>query len=116
MGYDPLNPETDPFRPPAIPTLVGCLHCGQAYESYRIEWRIERTVEGRSQGFWCCPIEGCDGRGFCCDIFPLDPNYTDEDGNRVWCDTDDEGESESVSEDDGVDDKPHDNGEEELPW
>ena len=39
--YDPLDPAGDPFGPPAVPTSVGCLHCGQEYDSYLIEWRIE---------------------------------------------------------------------------
>ena len=90
--YDPLNPDTDPFRPPAISTLVGCLHCGEEYDSYRIEWRIETDNEGRRHGFWCCPIENCDGRGFGFDILPVDRDYCDEDGKRMWC-SDDEDDS-----------------------
>jgi hypothetical protein len=30
----------DLFRPPEISILVACLHCGQEYDSYRIEWRV----------------------------------------------------------------------------
>lgn len=98
MSYDPLDPETDPFRPPTISTLVACLHCGQEYESYRIEWRLHRDDEGREHGFWCCPIPGCDGLGFGCDIFPVDPHYRDEEGNLMWM-QDDEGEEEPFSGD-----------------
>ncbi len=96
---DPLDADADPFRPPAIPTLVGCLHCGEEYDSYQIEWRIETCRDGRSRGFWCCPIENCDGRGFGFDIMPIDPEYRDENGGWVWTD-DDESDCEL---DDGLD-------------
>lgn len=78
---NPLEPDGDPFGPPAIPTMVGCLHCGQEYDSYRIEWRILDTENG-PHGFWCCPIPGCDGRGFGFDILPTDPG--DLDGCGGW--------------------------------
>jgi hypothetical protein len=81
--YDPLDANADPFRPPTIPTLVACLHCGQEYDSYRIEWRVRRDAEGRLHGFWCCPIPGCGGLGFGCDILPVDPEYRDERGGWV---------------------------------
>jgi len=71
--------EKDVFRPPTIPTIVQCLHCGEEYESYMIQW-----IESRDTGFWCCPTEGCDGKGFGFDILPIDPEYVDEYGNRVW--------------------------------
>jgi hypothetical protein len=98
--YDPLDPAGDPFGPPAIPTLVGCLHCGREYDSYLIEWRIEPDADGQPHGWWCCPTPGCGGRGFGCDIFPTDRDYRDEDGNKMWIDdepdddaTDDLGEA-----------------------
>ncbi len=85
----PLNPEGDPFHPPSIPTLVGCLHCGQEYDSYRIEWRIRTQAGGKPFGMWCCPIDGCDGAGFGFDIFPVDPDWVDPDGREMgWCDDD----------------------------
>jgi hypothetical protein len=90
MAYDPLNPDHDPFGPPAIPTLVHCIHCDQEYDSYRIEWRVERGSDGHPRGFWCCPIAGCDGKGFGFDIFPVDPEYRDENGELMWCDDEDE--------------------------
>lgn len=80
------NPETDPFRPPAIPVEVCCLHCGHEYESYLIEWRQDEG-EASHHGHWCCPTEGCDGRGFGFDIFPTDPEYRDEHGQAMWVDT-----------------------------
>jgi hypothetical protein len=111
--YDPLDPGADPFRPPEIPTLVGCLHCGQEYDSYRIEWRIERDLHGRWHGCWCCPISGCDGRGFGFDILPLDPDYRDERGGWVAEDGAEEGESPDGGAT-GADEAP---GEDEaLPW
>lgn len=78
------NPDTDPFRPPAIPTEVCCLHCGQEYESYLIQWREEADERGQVHGFWCCPTPGCDGKGFGFDIFPTDPEYRGEDGEPLW--------------------------------
>lgn len=85
MGdYNPLDPTGDPFGPPALSTLVACLHCGQEYDSYRIEWRIETNADGKPHGFWCCPIAGCDGMGFGFDIFPVDPEYRDEHGELMW--------------------------------
>lgn len=78
------NPETDPYRPPAIPTEVCCLHCGQEYESYLIQWQEEVDERGRVHGFWCCPTPYCGGRGFGFDIFPTDPEYCGEDGELMW--------------------------------
>ena len=71
------DPETDPFRPPDIPTEVQCLHCGREYESYLIEWRQWRE-HGEPFGAWCCPMPGCDGRGFGFDLLPTDPDYDAE--------------------------------------
>jgi hypothetical protein len=82
-----LPPEalSDPMRPPSTSVEVHCLHCGQEYESYLIEWREEDRAAGKRMGFWCCPIPGCDGKGFCFDIFPTDPDYVDEEsGEKIW--------------------------------
>ena len=107
------NPDTDPFRPPPISTLVGCLHCGQEYESYQIEWRVETDRDGRPHGFWCCPVAGCGGRGFGFDILPVDPNYQDERGGWVFDHEEEAGEDEwAPSERDGK--RPADD--DELPW
>src|SRR5687767_12206478 len=93
MEHDnPLDPVGDPFGPPAVSTLVACLHCGEDYDSYRIEWRIQTDAEGKPHGFWCCPIPGCDGMGFGFDIFPVDPEYRDEDGELMWVSDDREDE------------------------
>ncbi len=88
--YDFTDPANDPFGPPATSILVACVHCGEEYESYRIEWRIETDAGGKRHGFWCCPIEGCDGKGFGFDIFPVDPEY--EDGRFQWIEDDEEWE------------------------
>jgi len=94
MPYDPLDADSDPFRPPALSTMVGCLHCQEVYDSYQIEWRVFTLDNGDLHGFWCCPTEGCDGRGFCFDILPLDRDYVGEDGEKVWIeDADEEGDS-----------------------
>lgn len=114
---DPCDPAGDPFHPPATPTLVGCLHCRQVYESYLIEWRLEPDADGQLRGWWCCPTAGCGGRGFFFDIFPTDPDYEDERGGWVHCDD----ESEEYDEIDldppppGPPDKPGDD-EDKIPW
>ena len=84
MAHDSLNPDNDPFGPPAVSTVVHCIHCGEEYDSYKIEWRIERDADGTEHGFWCCPMPGCDGMGFGFDIFPVDPEYRDENGELMW--------------------------------
>jgi len=91
-SHDPTDPTGDPFGPPPISTEVFCLHCGEEYDSYRIEWRVLDMEDGSKHGFWCCPIEGCDGKGFGFDIFPTDPEYRDENGEAMWT-TDDEDDS-----------------------
>lgn len=91
--HEQPNPDTDPFRPPAIPTEVCCLHCGREYESYLIQWQEERDERGRVHGFWCCPTPGCDGKGFGFDIFPTDPEYCGEDGEPMWTLDGDEAET-----------------------
>jgi hypothetical protein len=114
--YNPLDPSSDPFGPPKISVLVSCLHCGEEYDSYKIEWRIETDADGKKHGFWCCPIEGCDGRGFGFDILPLDPNYRDERGGWVYCDDEDEELGEEF-EDQGDFEPPADGeGSDTLPW
>jgi hypothetical protein len=99
MAYDPLNPHDDPFGPPAIPTLVHCIHCDEEFDSYRIEWRVERGTDGRPHGFWCCPMPGCDGKGFGFDIFPVDPEYRDENGELMWCGDEEDPEDWEAEED-----------------
>jgi len=116
-NYDPLDSDSDPFHPPATSTLVSCLHCGQEYDSFRIEWRIERTKGGQPHGFWCCPIPGCDGKGFGFDIFPVDPDFQDERGG--WFD-DDEMTDSDASDDESTHQEPRPRvdgaGEDEIPW
>lgn len=119
----PIDPQDDCFKPPAIPTLVHCLHCGEEYESYLIYWEDGVDARGKPDGFWSCGIDDCDGRGFGFDIFPLDPDYIGEDGERMWNndpDTADDDESESAEatwEDDATDWTPDDlMGEDDIPW
>jgi hypothetical protein len=80
----------DPFGPPAVPTLVHCIHCNHEYESYLIKWVVTPDRNGKPWGHWACPIPGCDGAGFCFDILPVDPDWRDEHGERVWCDDDED--------------------------
>lgn len=120
----PAESAGDPFHPPAIATLVGCLHCPQTYESYLIEWRAEANAAGLPQGLWSCPTPGCDGVGFGFDILPVDPDYRDEDGNRMWCGDDEDEDEEGDEWDDaetspppqGESAKPAKNDDEPLPW
>jgi len=115
MTYDPLDPYNDPFRPPEIPTEVSCLHCGKEYDSSLIEWRMETDADGKTRGFWCCPMPGCSGIGFGFDILPTDPTYRDERGGWVCDEDDEEGEYDEEDfddEDDSSDavdsDRPYD--------
>jgi hypothetical protein len=120
MSDNPLDPDTDPFKPPAIPTVVSCLHCGEEFDSYLIEWRVENGKNGSEMGFWCCPTPGCDGKGFGFDIFPLDPEYRDENGDRMWSSDDEEDEDDDdddFGEEDGDDFSSGDNGDEQdIPF
>jgi hypothetical protein len=88
------SPDNDPFGPPAVSIVVHCIHCGEEYESDRIEWRIECDSDGTEHGFWCCPISGCDGMGFGFDIFPVDPEYRDENGELMWHSDDEDDDDE----------------------
>jgi hypothetical protein len=99
MAHDPLDPSADPFHPPEIPTEVRFLHCGEEYDSYLIQWRVETGPDGKQQGFWCCPTPGCGGCGFGFDILPTDPEYQDERGGWVSDDEDDPDEAGSNGED-----------------
>jgi hypothetical protein len=114
MSLDPTDREGDIFAPPAIPTEVGCLHCGEEYESYLIEWRVKTSSDGKEQGFWCCPTPGCDGRGFGFDLLPLDPEYQDEHGGWIHTDEEDEPFDEDF---DLLDEKDDEDGPgEEIPF
>jgi hypothetical protein len=113
--YDPLDRQSDPFHPPAISTLVSCLHCGQEFDSFRIEWRIERDAKGQPHGFWCCPIPGCDGKGFGFDIFPVDPEYRDERGGWFYDDESDESDEDS-SKADALPSESNAADDDDVPW
>jgi hypothetical protein len=67
----------DLSQPPTVATLVKCHRCGQEYESSRIEERLKGDDEGGPQ--WCCPIPGCNGRGFGFNILPVNRQYHNED-------------------------------------
>lgn len=91
--------QADPFAPPEISTEVCCIHCGETYDSWQIEWRVEADQEGKERGFWCCPVAGCDGVGFGFDILPTDPSYCDEHGGWVSDDLGDDDDLESLEAD-----------------
>ncbi len=89
--HDPQSPEGDPFYPPAVPTLVQCMHCGEVYDSYLIQWVVAPDPNGQPSGMWRCPIDDCGGAGFGFDIFPVDADYADERGSFNF---EDEGDDE----------------------
>jgi len=97
MSDNPLDPKGDPFGPPEVSVEVQCLHCGETYDSYLIEWRVHPDADGKPHGFWCCPTPGCGGMGFGFDILPTDPEYRDERGGWVY---DEEECDEELYEDD----------------
>lgn len=88
---DAADPQTDPFRPPTKNCTVYCMHCQERYDSYRIHWQERKGKDGETHGFWCCPTQGCDGKGFLFDIHPTDPNWQDEEDRGMtggWFDDD----------------------------
>ena len=87
------------------------------------------TIEGTPPGFSCCPTPGCDGKGFGFDTFPIDPDYRDEQGNRMWMEDDDDDEEydavdEYVAREREVEDRevdagrqpPVEDAEDDIPW
>ena len=98
-----IDPVEDGMHPPTIPQLVECIHCGEEYDSWRIEWRVERSDDGRVDGMWVCPMPGCDGAGFGIDIHPVDydadGNWADSDGREMHVSFTDEDEFDEDEED-----------------
>ena len=101
-----IEPD-DTYNPPRENTEVGCLHCGEVYDSYRIEWRVRAGHDGQPAGFWSCPTPGCDGIGFGCDIFPTDPNWHDPTGRLHVCYDDDAERYDDMPPLDDAGDGPH---------
>ena len=83
------GPNREFFGPPPVPTEVECVHCSQRYSSSQIRWMPSNWLNP-DYGFWCCPMANCDGKGFLLDIWPTDPNYRDEHGNRVFYEGEDD--------------------------
>jgi hypothetical protein len=63
----------NPFAPPAMPVEVCCMYCGEVYESWQMIWIDDDDLPGG--GVWCCPTAGCEGIGFCFDVWPTDPDF-----------------------------------------
>lgn len=87
--FSDFTPQhTDPdsegaFPPPATPIEVHCIHCGRNFSSSLM---VKQWMEHTGEYAWCCPNESCDGIGFCFDIWPVDPDWRDEEGNSVHSD------------------------------
>lgn len=99
--YDPLDKDSDCFKPPAEPTEVGCLHCQGIFMSDQMTYRIDTNADGEKHGFWCCPDPTCDGKGFGFDLLPTDPNYRDENGDG-WVFYDDDEEDDDYDDEDDL--------------
>jgi hypothetical protein len=65
----------NPFAPPDVPVEVYCSHCGRVFESWQMVWLDDMELPGG--GVWCCPTSGCDGIGFCFDVWPTDADFAD---------------------------------------
>ncbi len=74
--------------PPKEPCEVCCIHCGNTYMSNEVRWQPD--ANGPDGGWWVCPIDGCDGAGFCFDIFPTDPDVARSHGAMMFSDGDDD--------------------------
>lgn len=95
MCYDdahelPASARADEFGPPTTPIKVKCSHCGCTYQSSEMVWRradadeAMTEPENKLEGFWCCPIDGCNGRGFTLDIWPLTKEWVGHDGQKKF--------------------------------
>jgi len=81
--------RNDCFCPPAEAVMCRCLHCLREFMSSCIEWREDSgTRTSGLRGFWCCPYEDCDGKGYTFDIFPVDDLF--------WSDDADEGDDDEI--------------------
>ncbi|HWP39915.1 MAG TPA: hypothetical protein VNL70_03235 [Tepidisphaeraceae bacterium] len=73
---------------------VFCLHCRRNYDSSLIRWVVDRDYP--SGGYWACPTEGCDGKGFTFDIWPADPQWPDQTARSAL--VDDESDDDDASD------------------
>jgi len=46
---DGLDPDADCFKPPPRNVLVQCIHSGEEYDSYRIEWGGGKRVRAKNK-------------------------------------------------------------------
>lgn len=93
---DEINPGRSSFPPPTVPTKVQCIQCGRIYESYMIQF--VSADHDNKLGTWHCPTAECPGVGFLFDIWPTDPNWIDEQGNKMC--REEEGPDLGLDEDD----------------
>lgn len=88
--------------PPKEAVEEQCIHCGNIYMSDQIKWKPDPA--GPDGGWWVCPIEGCDGAGFCFDIYPTDPEVALQFGVHISTGEDeDDYDEEDFFEDDDTD-------------
>jgi len=90
--------------PPKVPVEVECIHCGNVYMSDQIRWQPDPG--GPGGGWWVCPMDGCDGAGFCFDIYPTDPEVAKQFGVMTWSDDSDEDEDDEFFDDESEFDEP----------
>jgi hypothetical protein len=82
--------------PPKQSVEVHCIHCGNVYMSDQIRWKPD--PKGPDGGWWVCPIDGCDGAGFCFDIYPTDRDVAAQFGVHIF-DDDEEDDDEDFFDD-----------------
>lgn len=83
--FGPLPPPNteEMFAPPKQAVKVGCMHCGDNYDSSEMVWEYrlecqapmfelwcEEPDEGPITPLWWCKNKDCDGAGFGHDIHP----------------------------------------------
>ena len=105
--HDAPPPDDDPMGPPKVSVEVYCLHCQCVYMSDEIRWKPD--PDGPGGGWWVCPMDDCDGKGFTIDIFPTDPEVAKQFGvEYIDCpeEGDDDEEEDFLAEFEAL--EPHD--------
>ena len=87
-------------RRPKSRANVGACTATRVFMSDKI-W-FQRVINSKDDisGFWLCPTNNCDGKGFTFDIFPTDPDHP---ANAGWTYFDDDDEPEEFEEEEFCD-------------